>query len=114
VRRVGGACSASSEGRGHGALGQVAAVAGLPLVVGLDQDGGSAARPAPQRVLACPGVDPLTGKSHYLGSTVGTRRDTESAWTRLLCQIDENRNPRARATVSQLQDRYLEGEFERD
>jgi hypothetical protein len=54
------------------------------------------------------GVDPLTGKNHYLGETVETRRDAQRSRTRLLSQVDENRNPRTRATLNQLLDRYLE------
>jgi hypothetical protein len=36
------------------------------------------------------------------------QREAQKALTRLLSQVDERRNPRTRATVSQLMARYLE------
>jgi integrase len=60
------------------------------------------------RVCVYTGLDPLTGRDHYLKETVGTRREAERLRTRLLSQVDENRNPRTRATVNQLLDRYLD------
>jgi hypothetical protein len=63
------------------------------------------------RVRVYAGIDPLTDKRHYLTETIppGPRaaRDAEKARTRLLAQVDERRNPRTRATVSQLLDRHL-------
>ena len=54
----------------------------------------------------------MTGKRHYLTETIppGPRaaKDAEKARTRLLSQVDEQRNPRTRATVNQLLDRHLE------
>jgi integrase len=64
------------------------------------------------RVKVYAGIDPLSGRRLYLtetvpaGSTAG--RDAEQARTRLLGQVDERRNPRTKATVDQLMDRYLE------
>ena len=60
------------------------------------------------RVWAYAGIDPLTGRKHYLKEAVGTRRDAERVRTRLLSQVDEDRSPRTRATVNQLLDRHLE------
>src|SRR3954447_9075721 len=58
------------------------------------------------------GIDPVSKKKHYLVETVpaGPRaaREAEKVRTRLLNQVDEKRNPRTRATVNQLMDRYLE------
>jgi hypothetical protein len=47
----------------------------------------------PFRVRVYAGVDPLTGRNHYLGETVETRKDAERTRTRLLSQVDENRTP---------------------
>jgi integrase len=64
------------------------------------------------RVRVYAGIDPLTGKRHYLTKTIepGPRamKEAEKARTRLLAQVDERRNPRTRATVSQLLERHLE------
>src|SRR4051812_43773931 len=75
------------------------------------------------RVRVYAGIDPVSKKKHYLVETVpagpraakeAERVRTRSASlaervrTRLLNQVDENRNPRTRATVNQLMDRYLE------
>ena len=58
------------------------------------------------------GVDPLSGKRLYLTETVpaGLRAlaEAKKVRTRLIGQIDEQRNPRTRATVNQLMDRYLD------
>jgi integrase/DNA-binding transcriptional regulator YhcF (GntR family) len=58
------------------------------------------------------GIDPLSRKRHYLTDTVpagpGAAAEAEKVRTRLLNQLDEQRNPRTRATVNQLMDRYLE------
>ena len=50
----------------------------------------------------------LTGGDHYLEETVRTRKDVQRARTQPLSRVDEKRSPRARATVNQLLDRYLE------
>ncbi len=58
------------------------------------------------------GVDPLTKKRYYLSETVPSGptadREAEKVRTRLLSQVDERRNPRTRATLNQLIDRWLE------
>ncbi len=58
------------------------------------------------------GVEPLSGKRLYLTETVpaGLRAlaEAKKVRTRLIGQIDEQRNPRTRATVNQLMDRYLD------
>lgn len=63
------------------------------------------------RVQIYAGRDPVTGKRHYLTETIPAgptaARDAEKARTRLLAQLDERRNPRTRATVNQLLDRWL-------
>ena len=64
------------------------------------------------RVRVYAGTDPLTGKRHDLievvppGPKAGA--EAEKVPTRLLGQLDERRNPRTKATVNQLLDRYLE------
>ncbi|GLZ47864.1 hypothetical protein Acsp06_40490 [Actinomycetospora sp. NBRC 106375] len=64
------------------------------------------------RVRVYAGVDPLTGKRLYLTESVpaGARaaKEAEKARVRLISQVDERKQPRTRATVNQLLDRYLE------
>jgi integrase len=64
------------------------------------------------RVKVYAGIDPVTKNRHYLTETVPAgpmaRREAEKVRTRFLAQVDERRNPRTRATVNQLLDRYLE------
>jgi len=64
------------------------------------------------RVKVYAGVDPLTGKPYYLRETIpagpDAEKEAEKARTRLLNQVDEQRNPRTRATVNQLLDRHFE------
>ena len=64
------------------------------------------------RVRVYAGVDPITGRRHYLREVVpaGPRaaREAEKARTRLLAEVDDRRNPRTNATVNQLLDRYLD------
>jgi len=59
------------------------------------------------------GFDRVSGKRLYLDETVppGPRaaREAEQLRTKLLRQVDEKRNPRTRATVDQMLDRYLTG-----
>ncbi|MGH4012891.1 MAG: hypothetical protein ACRDSL_02920 [Pseudonocardiaceae bacterium] len=61
------------------------------------------------RVKVHGGIDPLSGRRHYLTETIPAgptaHADAEKARTRLLNQVDEQRNPRTRATVDQLMDR---------
>jgi integrase len=64
------------------------------------------------RVKVYAGIDPLSGKRHYLTETVpaGPRAlaEAKKVRTRLIGQVDEQRSPRTRATVDQLMDRYLD------
>jgi integrase len=63
------------------------------------------------RVKVYTGYDPVTGRRLYLTETVPAgpkaRAQAEKARTRLLNQVDERRNPKTRATVDQLLDRYF-------
>jgi integrase len=54
------------------------------------------------------GVDPLTGKEHYLRETAGTSAEADKVRTRVLSQVDERRHPRSQATLGALLDRWLE------
>jgi integrase len=58
------------------------------------------------------GLDALTGERHYLTEVVPAgpkaAAEAERVRTRLLSQVDERRNPKTRATLNQLLDRYLE------
>lgn len=58
------------------------------------------------RVRVYAGVDPMTGRDHYLRETIlaGPRadREVEKVRTRLLADVDEKRNPRTNATIAQL------------
>jgi hypothetical protein len=58
------------------------------------------------------GSDPVTGKRHDLTELVPpgpkAAAEAERVRTRLLSQVDERRNPRTKATVNQLLDRYVE------
>jgi integrase len=64
------------------------------------------------RVRVYAGIDPLTQRRHYLTEIVQpgpkAQARAEQVRTRFLGQVDEKRNPRTRATVNQLMDRYLE------
>src|SRR5262245_54849843 len=68
------------------------------------------------RVRVYAGVDPISRRRNYLEAVVSgrgrTRRETErtakAARIRLINQVNERRNPRSKATVSQLLDRWLE------
>jgi integrase len=64
------------------------------------------------RVKVYAGTDPVSGRRHDLTETIPpgptAQREAQRALTRLLNQLDEQRNPRTRATVNQLMDRYLE------
>jgi integrase len=60
------------------------------------------------RVRVYAGVDPLTGRDHYLREIAATPREAEEVRTRLLNQVDERRQPRSKATVGMLLDRWLE------
>ncbi|TWJ27593.1 site-specific recombinase XerD [Micromonospora sagamiensis] len=64
------------------------------------------------RVRVYAGVDPLTGKRHYLTETVpagrNAQREAEKVRTRFLNEVDEKRSPRTRATLNQLLDKWLD------
>jgi integrase len=64
------------------------------------------------RVRVYAGLDPVSKKKHYLVETVPSgptaAKDAEKVRTRLLAQVDERRNPRTKATLNQLLDRFLE------
>lgn len=63
------------------------------------------------RIRVYAGIDPVTGKRHYLEETIPAspkaKKDAEKVRTRLLGEVDERRNPKTKATVNQLLDRYL-------
>jgi hypothetical protein len=52
------------------------------------------------------GFDPVTGRKHFLAEIIPpvpqARRAAERARTRLLSQVDEQRNSRSSATLDQL------------
>ncbi len=67
------------------------------------------------RVKVYAGVDPVSGQDVWLRETVKARsarreteREADKALTKLLNQVDERRNPRTTATMSQLLDRWVE------
>jgi integrase len=64
------------------------------------------------RVRVYAGIDSVTKKKHHLTEVIPPgptpARDVEKARTRLLAQVDERRNPRTKATMNQLLDRWLE------
>src|SRR5689334_892473 len=63
------------------------------------------------RVRVFAGRDPVSGQRHDLVEVVPpgptAAREAEQVRTRLLNQVDEKRNPRTRATVDQLLDKWL-------
>ncbi|MCO1658911.1 tyrosine-type recombinase/integrase [Pseudonocardia humida] len=64
------------------------------------------------RVRVYAGVDPISGKRHHLTEVIPAGKDAaklaEKARTRMQAEVDERRNPRTRATVAQLMERYLD------
>ncbi|TVT60129.1 tyrosine-type recombinase/integrase [Amycolatopsis rhizosphaerae] len=64
------------------------------------------------RVKLYAGVDPLSGRRHYLRETIppGPKAETEAkkVLARFVNEVNERRNPRTSATLNQLMDRYLE------
>jgi integrase len=64
------------------------------------------------RVSVYAGIDPLTGRRHYLKEIIKagpkSQREAEAARNRLLSQVAEKRSPRTGATVDQLLERYLD------
>ncbi len=59
------------------------------------------------QVLVYAGVDPLTGKGHYLTESTRDEREAQKILTRLLNQVDERRNPRTRATLGAALEAWL-------
>jgi integrase len=64
------------------------------------------------RVRVYAGVDPVTKRPHYLQETIpagpGAWELAEQTRTKFLSQVNERRNPRTSATVTQLLRRYLD------
>lgn len=64
------------------------------------------------RVSVYAGIDPVTGRRHYLREVVRPGPDAEAraedVARRLANEVSERRNPRTSATVDQLLDRYLD------
>ena len=64
------------------------------------------------RVRVYVGLDPITGKKHFLTEVVPAgpkaAKEAEKVWTKLLAAVDERRSSRTNATVNELIDRYLE------
>ncbi|MBN9102355.1 MAG: tyrosine-type recombinase/integrase [Pseudonocardia sp.] len=64
------------------------------------------------RVRVYAGIDPISGKRHYLTEVIPAGKDAaklaEKARTRMQSQVDERRSPRSKVTVDQLMDRYLD------
>ena len=60
------------------------------------------------RAVVYAGRDPLTGKKRYLKKTSDTERQAQVELTKLLHQVDEQRQPRSGITVSQLIDKWFE------
>ncbi|MFG1820700.1 hypothetical protein ACGFIF_43575 [Kribbella sp. NPDC049174] len=65
------------------------------------------------RVVVYAGIDPVTKRRHYLRETIPANtpkaaEEAERAIRRLQSQVDERRQPRTNASLSQLIDRHLE------
>lgn len=64
------------------------------------------------RVRVYAGVDPVTKRRHDLTEVIPpgpkAQREARAARDRLVCEVEERRNPRTAATVNQLLDRYLD------
>jgi integrase len=59
------------------------------------------------QVLVYAGTDPLTGKAHYLTESSPTEAKASQALTRLLAQVDGQRNARTKATLGVALDAWL-------
>jgi integrase len=59
------------------------------------------------QVLVYAGVDPLTGKAHYLTESTPSEAQARKILTRLLGQVDERRNARTKATLATALDAWL-------
>ncbi len=64
------------------------------------------------RVRVYAGLDPVSKRRHYLTEIIaagpGADRRARAARDRLVSQVEERRNPRTKATVDQLLERYLD------
>ncbi|MEK6442180.1 tyrosine-type recombinase/integrase [Pseudonocardia sp. T1-2H] len=64
------------------------------------------------RVSVYAGIDPVTGRRHYLKEIIKAgpkaQREAEAARSRLLAEVAAKRSPRTSATVDQLLERYLD------
>jgi integrase len=59
------------------------------------------------QVVVYAGIDPLTGKEHYLYESAPDAREAERIRTRLLAQVDRQRSTSTRATFGYLLDAWL-------
>ncbi len=59
------------------------------------------------QVLVYAGKDPITGKPNYLTDSAPTEGEAQKILTRLLGQVDEQRNPRTKATFGAALDDWL-------
>ncbi len=58
-------------------------------------------------MLVYAGVDPLTGKDHYLTESTRDETEAQKILTRLLAAVDEHRNPRTKATLGAAVESWL-------
>jgi len=58
-------------------------------------------------VLVYAGVDPLTGKDHYLTESTRDEAEAQRILTKLLNSVDEQRNPRTKATLGAAVESWL-------
>src|SRR6476660_483773 len=59
------------------------------------------------QVLVYAGTDPLTGKPNYLTESTPDEAQAQKILTRLLAQVDDQRNPRTKATMGAVLDAWL-------
>jgi integrase len=59
-------------------------------------------------VVVYAGTDPLTGKDRYLSRSTRDQREVDKIRTALLAQVDQQRAPATRATLSHTLDAWLE------
>jgi integrase len=59
------------------------------------------------QVLVFAGTDPLTGKPNYLTESTRDEAQAQKILTRLLAQVDEQRNPRTKATMGAALEAWL-------
>src|SRR5882757_8083666 len=53
------------------------------------------------------GVDPVTGKANYLTESTRDEKEADRILRRLLTEVDEQRNPRTKATFGAAIDAWL-------